>query len=196
MKAFEVNFDGLIGPTHNYGGLSDGNLASARNAGAVSSPRAAALQGLETTGRHVRNPEQVFGCMDHIVDTIPGRTDATMVPGGSAFITTTRAAAKAAGVQLFDLGDEGKYLRGDLQSGCLDHYPLLHPQTPISQPPTPDSAPIYIQSREGMRLTASSRPCVPREADPVAPGPPRPLRIPLDRDRLFRRNVTTDTGGT
>ena len=38
-QAFEVNFDGLIGPTHNYGGLSDGNLASATNAGDVSSPQ-------------------------------------------------------------------------------------------------------------------------------------------------------------
>jgi hypothetical protein len=28
--AFEVNFDGLIGPSHNYGGLSDGNLASSK----------------------------------------------------------------------------------------------------------------------------------------------------------------------
>lgn len=45
--AFEVNFDGLIGPSHNYGGLSDGNLASAQNAGDVSNPREAALQGLE-----------------------------------------------------------------------------------------------------------------------------------------------------
>jgi len=64
-----------------------------------------ALIGLAAAGRKVRNPEQVFGCMDHIVDTIPGRTDDTMVPGGSAFITTTREAAKAAGVNLFDLGD-------------------------------------------------------------------------------------------
>jgi len=47
MSAHEANFDGLIGPTHNYGGLSDGNLASANNAGLVASPRAAALQGLE-----------------------------------------------------------------------------------------------------------------------------------------------------
>ena len=47
MMANEANFDGLIGPTHNYGGLSDGNLASANNAGLVASPRAAALQGLE-----------------------------------------------------------------------------------------------------------------------------------------------------
>ena len=64
-----------------------------------------ALKGLEAADRQVRNPEQVFGCMDHIVDTIPGRTDETMVPGGTAFITTTRAAARAAGVNLFDLGD-------------------------------------------------------------------------------------------
>lgn len=42
----EVNFDGLIGPTHNYAGLSPGNVASASNAGGESSPKAAALQGL------------------------------------------------------------------------------------------------------------------------------------------------------
>jgi len=45
--AHEVNFDGLIGPSHNYGGLSDGNLASAANSGNVANPREAALQGLE-----------------------------------------------------------------------------------------------------------------------------------------------------
>jgi succinylarginine dihydrolase len=43
----EINFDGIVGPSHNYAGLSLGNLASARNAGAVSQPRAAAIQGLE-----------------------------------------------------------------------------------------------------------------------------------------------------
>lgn len=43
----EFNFDGLVGPTHNYAGLSPGNLASTRHAGKISSPRAAALQGLE-----------------------------------------------------------------------------------------------------------------------------------------------------
>ncbi len=46
MSAQEANFDGLIGPTHNYGGLSEGNLASAGNAGLVSRPKEAALQGL------------------------------------------------------------------------------------------------------------------------------------------------------
>jgi len=44
--AEEINFDGLIGPTHNYAGLSEGNLASARNANMVARPRDAALQGL------------------------------------------------------------------------------------------------------------------------------------------------------
>lgn len=46
MPTREINFDGLIGPTHNYGGLSLGNIASSSNAGATSRPRAAALQGL------------------------------------------------------------------------------------------------------------------------------------------------------
>jgi succinylarginine dihydrolase len=47
MSMREINFDGIVGPSHNYGGLSLGNLASARNLGKVSYPRAAALQGLE-----------------------------------------------------------------------------------------------------------------------------------------------------
>src|SRR5690349_6617328 len=47
MAVVEINFDGIIGPSHNYAGLSLGNLASQRNAGEVSQPRAAALQGLD-----------------------------------------------------------------------------------------------------------------------------------------------------
>src|SRR5881275_191011 len=47
MTACEINFDGIVGPSHNYAGLSLGNLASTRNAGAVSHPRAAALQGID-----------------------------------------------------------------------------------------------------------------------------------------------------
>ena len=42
----EINFDGIIGPSHNYAGLSPGNLAATGNAGRVSHPRAAALQGI------------------------------------------------------------------------------------------------------------------------------------------------------
>ena len=47
MTIREINFDGIVGPSHNYAGLSLGNLASARNAGEVSQPRAAALQGID-----------------------------------------------------------------------------------------------------------------------------------------------------
>ncbi|HNI21442.1 MAG TPA: N-succinylarginine dihydrolase, partial [Plasticicumulans sp.] len=46
MSVCEVNFDGLVGPTHHYAGLSWGNVASAANAASRSNPRAAALQGL------------------------------------------------------------------------------------------------------------------------------------------------------
>ncbi|MBA3897076.1 MAG: N-succinylarginine dihydrolase [Sphingomonadaceae bacterium] len=46
MSLVEINFDGIVGPSHNYAGLSAGNLASTKNAGAVSHPRAAALQGV------------------------------------------------------------------------------------------------------------------------------------------------------
>lgn len=42
----EINFDGLIGPSHNLAGLSPGNLAATRNRGRPAHPRAAALQGI------------------------------------------------------------------------------------------------------------------------------------------------------
>jgi succinylarginine dihydrolase len=41
-----ANFDGLVGPTHNYAGLSEGNIASVANRDRVARPREAALQGL------------------------------------------------------------------------------------------------------------------------------------------------------
>lgn len=47
MQLKEINFDGIIGPSHNYAGLSFGNVASMGHAGEVSKPRAAALQGIE-----------------------------------------------------------------------------------------------------------------------------------------------------
>jgi succinylarginine dihydrolase len=46
MTLVEINFDGLVGPSHNYAGLSLGNLAATKNAGETSFPRAAALQGV------------------------------------------------------------------------------------------------------------------------------------------------------
>ncbi|HZG08185.1 MAG TPA: N-succinylarginine dihydrolase [Allosphingosinicella sp.] len=50
----EINFDGIIGPSHNYSGLSLGNIASATNRGLVSHPRGAALQGLEKMRHNLR----------------------------------------------------------------------------------------------------------------------------------------------
>lgn len=47
MKSFEANFDGLVGPTHNYAGLSYGNVASMSHKAMVSNPREAVLQGLK-----------------------------------------------------------------------------------------------------------------------------------------------------
>ena len=54
MALIEINFDGIIGPSHNYAGLSVGNLASSNNAGAPSYPKAAALQGIEKMRANLR----------------------------------------------------------------------------------------------------------------------------------------------
>ena len=66
---------------------------------------AAALKSLAAAGRPVVDPARVFAVMDHIVDTRPGRGDATLVPGGDAFITETRGACGEAGITLFDVND-------------------------------------------------------------------------------------------
>jgi 3-isopropylmalate/(R)-2-methylmalate dehydratase large subunit len=66
---------------------------------------AAALNAMKAAGRTVADPARVFAVTDHIVDTRPGRSDQTMVQGGQAFITETRAACAAAGIKLFDVND-------------------------------------------------------------------------------------------
>jgi 3-isopropylmalate/(R)-2-methylmalate dehydratase large subunit len=66
---------------------------------------AVALEALARRGQTVRAPLRTFCTMDHIVDTTVGRSDATRMPGGTAFITATRAAARAAGLRVFDLDD-------------------------------------------------------------------------------------------
>lgn len=66
---------------------------------------AAALNSLADAGRIVADSARVFAVTDHIVDTRPGRTDQTLMAGGQAFITETRAAARAAGIRLFDVND-------------------------------------------------------------------------------------------
>lgn len=64
-----------------------------------------ALTSLAENGRAIRNPKHAFCTMDHIVDTFPGRTDKTLMPGGTEFITTTRTAARNANIRLFDIND-------------------------------------------------------------------------------------------
>jgi len=64
-----------------------------------------ALASLRQRGLPVRNPGHVFAAMDHIVDTLPGRGDSTLVPGGEAFIRAMRAETRNAGLRLYDLDD-------------------------------------------------------------------------------------------
>jgi 3-isopropylmalate/(R)-2-methylmalate dehydratase large subunit len=66
---------------------------------------AAALRSMKEAGRKVADPARVFAVMDHIVDTRPGRGDGTLMQGGEAFITETRAACHEAGITLFDVND-------------------------------------------------------------------------------------------
>ena len=65
----------------------------------------AALASLEASGRKIKNPLHVFCTMDHIVDTFPGRTDQTTMPGGTEFIKVTRDLSLKENITLFDLGD-------------------------------------------------------------------------------------------
>lgn len=63
------------------------------------------LQGVEDAGRAVFDPTLVYGTVDHIVDTDPGRTDRTKFPGGAEFIATFRRGLARAGIRGFDIGD-------------------------------------------------------------------------------------------
>jgi 3-isopropylmalate/(R)-2-methylmalate dehydratase large subunit len=65
----------------------------------------ALLAGLAAAGRLPRHPQRVFGCMDHIVDTTPLRSDRTQLAGGERFVTEFRSRTQAAGIRLFDLHD-------------------------------------------------------------------------------------------
>jgi 3-isopropylmalate/(R)-2-methylmalate dehydratase large subunit len=63
------------------------------------------LQGVEAAGRAVFDPSLVYGTVDHIVDTQPGRTDQTKFPGGAEFIGSFRRGMARAGIRGFDIGD-------------------------------------------------------------------------------------------
>ena len=101
----EINFDGIIGPSQNYAGLSLGNLASARNAGHVSQPRAAALQGLDkmranlalglAQGLFVPPPRPARGWLAQLGTTIE---DADAALAANAMSASSMWAANAATV--------------------------------------------------------------------------------------------------
>lgn len=64
-----------------------------------------ALKALQESGRTVRFPAHAFGTMDHIVDTVEGRNDDTIMPSGKEFIEAMREGCKWAGIRLFDIND-------------------------------------------------------------------------------------------
>ena len=66
----------------------------------------ALLAGLTAAGRRPAHADKVFGVMDHIVATTPGRSDATHSATARGFISAFRDSTRAAGVHLFDLHDE------------------------------------------------------------------------------------------
>lgn len=65
-----------------------------------------ALNSLLENNRVVRRRQHAFCTMDHIVDTLPGRSDDTLMPSGREFIVATRSAAHETGIQLFDIADK------------------------------------------------------------------------------------------
>ena len=88
----EINFDGLVGPMHNYAGLSLGNIASARNAGKTAAPRMAALQGLAKMRRLMER-----GLLQGFLP--PLRRPATGVLRGLGFAGEDRAVLTAAAAE-------------------------------------------------------------------------------------------------
>lgn len=64
-----------------------------------------ALNSLLDRNRSVRRREHAFCTMDHIVDTLPGRGDETLMPSGRDFIVATRSAAQEMDIRLFDIQD-------------------------------------------------------------------------------------------
>ncbi len=67
---------------------------------------AVALDSLARRGRRVRRPEHAFCVADHVVDTRPGRSDDTPVPGGRDFIVALRQGAASFGLRMFDVDDD------------------------------------------------------------------------------------------
>jgi len=67
---------------------------------------APALRALTRSGRRVFDPLLVFGTLDHVVDTTPGRNDQTLIASGGEFIRAFRSEAAERGIAFFDMGDD------------------------------------------------------------------------------------------
>ncbi len=95
MTVREANFDGLVGPTHNYAGLSYGNVASASNEGQVSNPREGVLQGLGKA-RHMLSLGMVQGILPpHERPHLPTLRGLGFTGGDDAMLASAWAASPA-----------------------------------------------------------------------------------------------------
>ena len=109
-ETVEANFDGLVGPTHNYAGLAQGNVASAKNADAPSDPRGAVLQGLAGGDLALR----VNGSGD--LDA-SGRVDSlSVLLNGSGDARLGKLAAASAKVRINGSGDATVKVSGTLDA--------------------------------------------------------------------------------
>lgn len=141
----EVNFDGLIGPSHNYGGMSDGNLASQGNAGEVSNPREAALQGLEKMRLLVKAgfvqgvlPPLERPNLGFLADAGFGGTDAEMIQAAAksearllkaAYSASSMWTANAATVSPSADTTDGRLHFSAANLSSMLHRSLEHPET-------------------------------------------------------------------
>lgn len=143
--ATEVNFDGLIGPSHNYGGMSTGNLASTHNAGDISNPREAALQGLEKM-RYLARAGLMQGVlpplprpnMDILVSAGFGGSDQQILEAASksaprllkaAYSASSMWAANAATVSPSADTEDGRLHLSAANLSTMFHRSIEHPDT-------------------------------------------------------------------
>ncbi|ASP37287.1 N-succinylarginine dihydrolase [Bacterioplanes sanyensis] len=145
MKHYEVNFDGLIGPSHHYGGLASGNLASHRNALKTSSPRQAALQGLEKMRTLIRlgyrqgfippQPRPALSCLRQL--GFSGSDEEVIKQAGSqapellsmAYSASSMWAANAATVTPSSDSHDGKLHLTPANLVTTAHRSIEHPYT-------------------------------------------------------------------
>ena len=161
MTLVEINFDGIVGPSHNYAGLSPGNLAATRNAGATSHPRAAALQGIAKMRANL-----ALGLTQGIL--LPHAAPRPSLAGEPGDRLCRRAAAPA-GAGAVGLGDVGGERRDRLARPRHRRRPL----PPDRRQPGDDAA---------------SQPRMARDAGAAAARLRRPgVRGPRPRPRPVRR---------